>query len=137
MPEVQVTSKINIDLNEVLTGVAQLDTPDLEDFLSKVSLLLAQRKAPSLPKWEAELLQKINQGLPATVQQRYDDLASKLRAETITPAEHQELLALIDQIELADAERMQHFIELAQLRNMSVDQLMDQRSTPDESAGCR
>lgn len=126
MPEVQVTSKINIDLEEVLAGVAQLDTPDLEDFLSKVSVLLAQRKAPSLLKQEAELLQKINQGLPATVQQRYDDLTSKLRAETITPSEHQELLVLIDQIELADAERMQHLIELAQFRNMSVDQLMDQ-----------
>ena len=126
MATVQVTSEINIELDEMLDGIAKLDTPELERFLSQVSVLLAQRKAPSLPEREAELLQKINQGLPTALQQRYDELTAKLEAETITPAEHQELLQLIDQIELADAERLQHLIELAQLRNMSLDELMDQ-----------
>jgi hypothetical protein len=42
------------------------------------------------------------------------------------PEEHQELLHLIDQIELADAERMQHMITLAQVRQISVDVLMHQ-----------
>lgn len=126
MATVQVTSEINIELDEVLDGVAKLDTPELEHFLSQVSILLARRKAPSLPEREAELLQQINQGLPTVLQQRYDELTAKLEADTITPAEHQELLQLIDQIELADAERLQHLIELAQLRNMSLDELMDQ-----------
>ncbi|MFQ6057391.1 MAG: STAS/SEC14 domain-containing protein [Anaerolineae bacterium] len=126
MATVKVTSEINIELDEVLDGVAKLDTPELERFLSQVSILLARRKAPSLPEREAELLQKINQGLPTALQQRYDELSAKLQANTITSAEHQELLQLIDQIELADAERMQHLIELAQLRSLSLDELMNQ-----------
>lgn len=126
MATVQVTSEINIELDKVLDGVARLDTPELGRFLSQVSILLARRKAPSIPKREAELLQKINQGLATAFQHRYDELTTKLQADTITSEEHQELLQLIDQIELADAERMQHLIELAQLRNMSLDGLMNQ-----------
>jgi hypothetical protein len=128
MAMVQITSEISIELDEVLDGVAKLDTPELERFLSQVSILLAQPKAPSLPQREAELLQKINQGLPTVLQQRYDELSAKLKADTITPGEHQELLQLIDKIELADAERLQHLIELARLRNTSLDELMDQLS---------
>lgn len=126
MTTVQVISEIDIELDEVLDGVAKLDTPELERFLSQVSILLAQRKAPNLSEREAELLQKINQGLPSALQQRYDELTTRLQAGTITSTEHQELLQLIDKIELADAERMQHLIELAQLRNLSIDELMNQ-----------
>lgn len=126
MAAVQVTSEIDIKLDKVLDGVAKLDTPELGHFLSQVSILFARRKAPSIPKREAELLQKINQGLPTGLQQRLDELTTKDQADTITSAEHQELLRLIEQIELADAERMQHLIELAQLRNLSLDGLMNQ-----------
>ncbi|NKQ37457.1 MAG: STAS/SEC14 domain-containing protein [Chloroflexi bacterium] len=126
MATVQVTSEVNIELDKVLDGVAKLDTLELEQFLSQVSILLARRKAPSLPEREAELLQEINQSLPTVYQQRYDELAAKLQANDITPEEYQELLQLIDQIELADAERVQCLIELAQLRNLSLDELMNQ-----------
>lgn len=68
--------------------------------------LLARRKVPSLPLAETELLQQINQGLPAAAQHRYNELRTKLQAQTISPAEHQELLAVIDNIEQADAERL-------------------------------
>lgn len=75
---------------------------------------------------EAGLLQKIDQGLSPEVQQRYDELTAKRRAETLTPEEHQELLALIDRIEQAGAKRVQALTELAQLRNVSVTTLMAQ-----------
>lgn len=124
MPTVEVRSKVSLD--ELLNGVAQLDTPELEQFISKVLTLRARRAAPSLPEEEARLLQKINQGLPPAVQQRYDELTAKRRAETLTPQEHQELLALIDRIEQADAERVQSLAELARLRNVTVTTLMAQ-----------
>jgi hypothetical protein len=125
MTTVQVTSEINLDLDKVLDGVSKLETPELERFLSEVGTLLARRKAPHLPQREAELLQAINHGLPADLQQRYNELSAKLQAETITPPEHQELLGLIDQIEQTDAARMQHLIELAQLRHVSLDGLLN------------
>jgi len=126
MATVQVKSEINIELEQVLNGVAKLDTPELGRFLSQVSILLARRKAPNIPKREAELLLKINQGLPGALQQRYDELTAKLQADTITSEEHDELQQLIDEIELADAERLQYLIELAHLRNLSLNELMKQ-----------
>jgi hypothetical protein len=113
-----------VSLDELLKGVAQLDTPELERFVSQVLTLRAKRIAPCLPGEEAGLLEKINQGLPPDVQRRYGELTAKRRAETLTPEEHQELLALIDRIEQADAERVQALTELARLRNVSVTTLM-------------
>ena len=126
MPKVQVTSQIELDFDEVLKGIAYLGANELEQFVDKVIALQAQRRAPSLPANEAELLQKINHGVPPKVRKRYHELNEKLHEEIITQEEHQELLGLIDQIELADAERIRHLIALAQLRNLSVDSLMDQ-----------
>jgi len=122
MATVEVRSQVSPD--ELLDGVAQLDTPALERFVSQVLTLRAKRIAPSMPKKEAELLQQINQGLSPDVQRRYDELTARRRAETLPPEEHQELLALVDRIEQADAERVRALIELAQLRNVSVTTLM-------------
>ena len=122
MPTVEVRSQVSLE--ELLNGVAQLDTPELERFISQVLTLRARRIAPGLLREEAGLLEKINQGSPPDVQQRYDELTAKRRAETLTPDEHQELLALIDSIEPADAERAQALTELAQLRHVSVATLM-------------
>jgi hypothetical protein len=122
MSIVEIRSQVSLD--ELLKGVAQLDMPELEHFISQVLTLRAKRLASSLPHEEAELLQKINQGLPSDVQQRYDELTVKRRAETLLPEEHQELLAFIDRIERADAERVQALAELAQLRHISVTTLM-------------
>ena len=125
MPKVHVTSQIEIDLDEVLQGLARLGTKELEQFVDKVIALQAQRRAPSLPQNETELLQQINRGLPADIRQRYDALNAKLHDETITPQEHEELLTLIDRIELADAERMQRLVTLARLRGVSIETLME------------
>jgi hypothetical protein len=124
MPKVQVMSQVEID--ELLQGVARLGSRDLEQFADRVQALRAHRRAPSLPKREAELLQLINHGLPAEVRQRYDALNDKLHAETITDEEHQELLGLIEQVKQADAERLRNLVELAQLRQLSLDELMEQ-----------
>jgi len=122
MPTIEVRSQVSLD--ELLNGVAQLDMPELERFISQVLTLRAKRIAPGLPKEEAGLLEKINQGLAPDAQRRYDELTTKRRAETLTSEEHQELLALIDRIERADAERAQTLIDLARLRKVSVPTLM-------------
>lgn len=75
---------------------------------------------------ESILLQKINQGLPVAIQQQFDDLNEKRRDETLTDEEHQALLALIEQIEESDVERVKDLGQLAQLRNVSLSVLMKQ-----------
>ncbi|MCI0397381.1 MAG: hypothetical protein L0322_20930 [Chloroflexi bacterium] len=62
--------------------------------------------------------------LPAPLKERYDELVAKLRAETLTPKEHEELLQLTDQVEQFEAQRVKHLIELASLRHVSLEQLM-------------
>jgi hypothetical protein len=115
-----------IAMDQLLDGVAQLETTDLEKFAEQVNFLLARRKMPSLSALEVELLQKINQGLPADTQRRYDELRAKLHTETITPYEHQEFLALVDIIEQTDADRLQHLIKLSGLRQVTLLDLMHQ-----------
>ena len=128
MPKVQVTSQIEIDFDEVLKGVARLENSELEQFTEKIIALRAQRRAPSLPQNEAELLQKINRGVPPEVRQRCTELNTRLQEEIITPEEQNELLELTDQIEWADAERIRNLAKLAELRKISIDSLMDQLS---------
>lgn len=75
---------------------------------------------------EAELLQKINLAVPAEVRSRYDELHEKLLDKTRSTDEQQEFIVLSDQIAFADAERLKQLVLLAQLRNVTVDTLMDQ-----------
>lgn len=60
------------------------------------------------------------------MQQRFDLLTAKRSAETLTSEEYDELLALSDEIELRDAQRVEYLAELAQLRNISLRSLMQQ-----------
>jgi hypothetical protein len=124
MATIQLQSQISLDA--LVSGVEQLSTPDLEWLTNQVLALRAKRRAPSLPRKEAELLQKINQGLSIEVQQRFTLLTAKRRTETLTAEEYQELLELVDEIELKDAKRVEYLAELAQLRNISLRMLMKQ-----------
>ncbi len=124
MPSVQISTRLSTD--DLLAAIAQLNASELEDFTSHVIRLRAQRFAPHIPKNEAELLKRINQGVPASMQTRYDELGIKRDAEILTADEYDELLQLTDQIEKVDAERLRNLAELARLRQTSLDALMDE-----------
>jgi hypothetical protein len=81
--------------------------------------------ASGLPMREAELLQQINQGLAPATWQRYHDLRARRQAHTLTPDEQQELIAITDEREQANVQRVAALIRLAQLRQTSVNALMD------------
>lgn len=131
MTAVQV--KVQLTTSELLEATNQLNTHELGEFVEQITHLYAHRKAPSLSPKETELLLKINQGIPATTQKPYTRLRKRLEAEEITPEEQEELIRLSDQIESQNVERLQALIELAQLRNMSVKEMMKQLgiSSPD------
>jgi hypothetical protein len=77
-----------------------------------------------MPAAEAELLLKINEGLPEDQRQRYRDLIGKRRQQVLTPQEHAELLQLTDQVEQREAARTSALAELARLRGTSLAELM-------------
>lgn len=124
MPTIQVQSEVSLDA--LLNGVEQLNTDELEHFADQVLAIRANRRAPSLPLPEAELLQTINQGISQEIQKRFDELTIRRRADILTAEEHQELLQLVDQIEELDAKRMEALGQLAQLRKVSLRTLMSQ-----------
>lgn len=73
------------------------------------------------------LLETINKPLlPAQTHARYKQLSQQLHANNISPTEYDELLQLVDDAEQADAKRVQALFELAQLRNVPLDNLMQQ-----------
>jgi hypothetical protein len=73
---------------------------------------------------ETALLQRINHGMPRQQQERYQSLIQRRDTRSLTQEEHEELLRLTDQVEQAEADRASALVELAQLRQVPVDQLL-------------
>lgn len=122
--------QVELDMNEVLHGLSELQKDEFEAFVDKVLLLRAKRKVPSLTKNEVELLQKINVQLGETEKVRLEQLSKKLDDETLTKAEHQELTVLLERVEVLDSERMSALVELAALRDMTLEDVMKQFGFP-------
>lgn len=121
------TVKVEVQMRsqDLLKAVEQLSQADLEQFVSQVIVLQAQRKATCLPQTEAELLIKINQGIPPETQHRYNELIAKREAETLTIDEHQSLLSLSEQVEKLQAQRIEYLVELANIRGISLTACME------------
>jgi hypothetical protein len=123
MATIQLEAQVTPE--ELLRAAAQLGSAELERFAERVFSLVAHRRAPSLSAEETELLQAINQGLPAALRERYEALLARRRDETLTPEEHEELIALTFEVEALGVRRVDHLDALARLRGVSVTELLD------------
>jgi hypothetical protein len=114
--------------DQLLKAVEQLPERDLDKFVDRVVALRAERrsKAPRLSEAESELFLQINRGLPSEKQKRLEELTARLKDERLSPAEHQELIALTDEIERLNLERLESLVELARLRSVPLETLMKQ-----------
>jgi hypothetical protein len=118
MPTIQLRAQVSAE--DLLRAVGELEPGDLDEFVARLLALRAGRQAPSLSRDETELFRRINAGLPEPAQTRYRELIARRKAETLTAEEHEELLRLIDQSELLEANRAQALVELARLRGKSL-----------------
>ena len=82
------------------------------------------RPNASLPKAEADLMQQINLGLSTEQWEEYHNLLAKRRAETLTAEEHARLIAISDQIEGANVQRVHALGTLAEMRGTDLSTLM-------------
>ena len=119
-----VPLEVQVSTDQLLRAVELMGPEERDAFVARVLSLRAEQEARHLGRDEAALLLKINQPIPPEVQQRYDALIARRRAETLTPEEHGELLDLTDRVELAEAERAEAMAALAQLRGVSFPELM-------------
>jgi DNA replicative helicase MCM subunit Mcm2 (Cdc46/Mcm family) len=124
--ELIVMPTIQIETEQLLNAALQMPQEEFEQFLAKLLSIKARERAPVLSERESELLLKINEGLSPTDAKRMKDMIAKRQSYTITEAELQELIRLTDEAERLNVERLKHLIELAHLRNVTLDQLMDQ-----------
>ncbi len=116
---------IDVSTEQLLRAVERLPASDLDAFVAQVIALRAQRSVPHLSHEETSLLRQINTRLDADVQRRYDELAGKRQAETLSTDELQELVEVTHQIELHDADRLAALNDLARIRQMTTPALMD------------
>jgi hypothetical protein len=117
---------IQIETEQLLNAALQLPQHDFEQFVTRLFSLKARARAPVLSEREAELLNQIYQGLPPGMQPRLNALIKKRRAHTIKPEELRELKELTRQVELFDAARLEHLLELAHLRIVPLHDLIKQ-----------
>ena len=87
---------------------------------------VGHRNSACLSPEESRLFEAINQGFPVPFWERYRTLLDKRRRESLNEAENAEFVALYEQIEIAYAQRLEHVIELARLRNVPPQDLMRQ-----------
>lgn len=125
MPTIEVRKDIKLDVDELLQGLSGMDLDSLEKFSEALNHIIARRKSPKPSEKELELLDKIYQNFSSATQHRYDALYQKLQEEKIAPAEHKELLGLVEQAEKHNAEWLKALAELAALRGVSAEQLKD------------
>lgn len=113
-----------VDTKQLLQAVEQMPQPDFEIFVTQVLKLRAQRQVQSLSLSESELILKIKQSIPDDIQQQFNELIEKRRSMTLTDAEHIKLIQLTDQIEDLDAKRIEYLAQLAQLKQQSLAEVM-------------
>jgi len=104
--------------------MARLTARQLETVIERAALLRLQKRKLVLPARESDLLRAINLGLSAQKSARLERLQKKLRQETMSRREQEQLLRLTDELERLASKRLEALIELAGLRQTSVSELM-------------
>ncbi len=83
-----------------------------------------QRSLPTSQPTKADLLLQINIGFSEQTWEQYHTLIAKRRAETLSPEEHGQLIQLSNRLESLNVARIQALIQLANLRNQTLEDLM-------------
>jgi hypothetical protein len=120
-PEV---AKPKVTPAQLVDGMSHLTARQLEMVIERATLLRLQKAKRVLSARESDLLRAINRGLSAERSQRLDHLQRKLRQETITDRERDQLLRLTEELEKLAAQRLEALIELADLRKTTVARLI-------------
>jgi hypothetical protein len=129
MSTLQIT--LPVSQNELLQVVEQLDSEDLNDFVSRVLAIQNERRPDVLSANETNLLEEVNLGISPARWQRYYELRGKLNDETISEAEHQELIAITTEIEAANVRRFTALSKLAALWQEPLDTVMERLGISD------
>lgn len=115
-----------VEADQLLNAALKMPEDEFQRFVTKLFTLKARERVPTLPERESELLSKINEGLLPGDAKRMNVLIAKRQAYTISNDELEELIKLTDEAERLNVERIKNLLELAHLRGVTLDEVMDQ-----------
>ena len=117
--------EFGMSVDELLSAVEDLNEPDLESLVNRALFLRARLRSPVLSSEETGLLREINQGIPQTLNERYQVLLEKRDAEVLSEVEYGELLVTREQIESIGVKRLEALAQLSTIRQVPLLTLMD------------
>jgi len=113
-------------MNSIYRSLSILNVLELDQVMQEI-LKLRRKKLPTvLTQNETELLKKINTGAPSVILKRYNLLVKKRNNEALNYEEYTELLELNSYMENLGVKRLEYLLELAKLKNLSLDEIIDQ-----------
>ena len=117
------------ETNQIIEGLVnsaeKLKLSQLDEHISRLKDLKQQRLIKRLPADEAELIEKLNNWLPADIQEQLSVLIAKRDANTLNPKEQTDLTALLEKAKEAHNKRVEVLTELAGSRGISLTALMN------------
>ena len=117
---------VQIDSQSLLRDADRMPVNELERFLNDINALLRRKRTQDKTLRARQLLHKINNTVLNAAQiARYHALVEKLEWGTMTDAEHAEFDVLGNKEEKLRNQRVKYMIELAQLRAVSLSQVME------------
>jgi hypothetical protein len=131
-----ITVQVTKDVEKKLRENAARQGKELDRYVSEILEQVSNYEQPtnsSVSAQEADLLQRINLAISSETWAEYRRLVARREREEITPEELDLLISITDQIEIANAERIRHLAELAQLRGISLSALMHELGIQPES----
>lgn len=112
--------------DSIAQAAQSLPLTELDTLVQTLTTIRAHRRAPALSQTEADLLKRIETTVPLTALQRRKALRVIQKERALTHDEQEELALLTDEIETAEAHRIDLLSELAGLRGITVPQVARQ-----------
>jgi hypothetical protein len=107
--------------------VAEAEGLDVSALVRETLEARVRQYDPARPLTESDLLMRINRlSFPEAFWNRYRELVRKLNDGTLTPDEQADLFTHTDQTENRDAERLPSLVALAELRGVTVQEVITQ-----------
>lgn len=123
MPTLEL--KTELSKNDLLKGVEQLESVELDEFIREVLKIKANRQNDSGSLKEDELVLILSHNLNKKEQIRYNELINKRKNYSISDEELLELIEMNDLVEQMTVERTKAIIELAKLKKVSTEDIIE------------
>jgi hypothetical protein len=127
-----LTLELTAEQGNQLSELASKNGTDLGNY-AKERLFPPKPKAMPWSDKEVILFQKINRSFSSNFLKKLKELKKKRFDETMNDIEQQEYLSLLNLLEEANVVRLEALIELASIRNTSLDGIMSDLNIPSKN----